>query len=91
MFEEIVKHLQANQLATPAIGALYGLTKTTILGINKSEYQYVEKYTKELNLNVTFPIRSTDVAKAVGDAARSAAIINKQKDKYWNLKLIQYD
>lgn len=91
MFEEIVKHLQANQLATPAIGALYGLTKTTILGINKSEYQYVEKYTKELNLNVTFPIRPTDVAKAVGNTARSAAITNKQKDKYWNLKLIQYD
>lgn len=91
MFEEIVQHLQANQLATTEIGALYGLTKTTILGINKSEYQYVEKYSKELNLNVTFPIRSVDIAKAVGNAARRTAIINKQKDKYWNLKLIHYD
>ena len=91
MFEEIVDHLQDNKLTIQTIAALYKVSDTTISNLNENKFAYVERFAQELNLNLTFPIRSTEEAHKIGNMAKSVKVINKQLDKYWALTLIQND
>jgi hypothetical protein len=91
MFEEIIGHLQDNRLSVRAIGALYELSKTMISNINDNKCLYVEKFAKELNLTLTFPIRPSEEMDAVAKDAVKASMAEKAKAKYWELKLVKYD